>query len=183
MLAEDPAAHAWRTRHSRVPDLGLRPDEMRLTVRPHVAVRKPRQRGIGKAGWKAFTDLHEVFKEANLDGVVRAGLSARDAVVCLRHEPFVAGLVGPATKDVRHAGFATAPASALAEAPRLATQASPGLLTGPKRPAVSNATPDPLDQHEITITGRQSHPLIAAMRHGENLQLPCLIWAVPVEVR
>jgi hypothetical protein len=29
------------------------------------------------------------------------------------------------------------------------------LLTGPKRPAVSNATPDPLDQHEITITGRQ----------------------------
>ena len=94
--------------------------------------------------------------------------SARDAVVCLRHEPFVAELVGPATKDVRHAGFATAPASALAEEPRLATQASPGLLTGPERLTVSNATPDPLDQHEITITGR--HPLLprlGLMQSGE----------------
>ena len=118
-----------------------------------MAVREPRQRGIGKAGWKALTDVHEVLEEANLDGVVRAGLSARDAVVCLRHEPFVAGLVGPATEDVRDAGLATAPSAALAEEPRPATQASPGLLTGPERPAVSNATPDPLDQHEITVTG------------------------------
>ncbi len=35
--------------------------EMRLTVRPHVAVREPRQRGTGPAGWKALTDFHEVF--------------------------------------------------------------------------------------------------------------------------
>jgi hypothetical protein len=39
-----------------------------------VAVREPRQRGIGKVGWKAFTDFHEVFKEANLDGVVRTAV-------------------------------------------------------------------------------------------------------------
>jgi hypothetical protein len=68
-----------------------------------------------------------------------------------------------------------APTSALAEEPRLAKQASPGLLTGPKRPAVSNATPDPLDQHEITITGRQSHPFMPQRARSE--------WSRPVDVR
>jgi len=104
-------------RHARIPDLGLRRHKMLLAICLHPAVREPHERSTGRASLGAFTDIHQTAEKPDLDPAIRAGLIARDGVVGLRHEPVVAGLIGPACKDVRHFGIATAPAAALPRNP------------------------------------------------------------------
>jgi hypothetical protein len=91
---------------------------VRLPIRFHAAVREPHQRGVRNISGRASTDVHPAFEETYLDLVVSAGLSNRDAIVCLRHEPVVPDPIRPTVEDMCQGGFTTTPAAALAEEPR-----------------------------------------------------------------